>query len=57
MGFRAYVWSRISAENGGALNGRGKAGELVDETRKTLSAKEVEKTECEQWSEEACSVG
>ena len=38
----AYIWLDISAENGAALNGRGKAGELADEIRASLSAIQVE---------------
>ncbi|NCG28408.1 MAG: hypothetical protein GWP42_12800 [Verrucomicrobiales bacterium] len=43
----AYVWFNISAENGGALNGLGRAGELMDNIRKTLSPKEIEKADKE----------
>ena len=38
----AYIWLDISAENGAALNGRGRAGELVDEIRKNLTSIQVE---------------
>lgn len=38
----AYIWLNISAENGEPLNGRGKAGELADEIRVSLSAIQVE---------------
>ena len=38
----AYIWLDISAENGAALNGRGRAGELVDEIRKNLTSIKVE---------------
>ena len=38
----AYIWLNISAENGAPLNGRGKAGELMDEIRKNLTSIQVE---------------
>lgn len=38
----AYIWLTISAENGAPLNGRGRAGELADEIRESLSASQVE---------------
>ena len=37
----AYIWLSISAENGAPLNGRGRAGELIDEIRKNLSASQL----------------
>ncbi len=37
----AYVWFSLSAENGQTLNGRGRAGELLDEITKDLSPKKL----------------
>ena len=37
----AYVWFSLSAENGQTLNGRGRAGELLDEITKDLSPKNL----------------
>ena len=39
----AYVWFSLSAENGQTLNGRGRAGELLDEITKDLSPKKLVK--------------
>ena len=41
----AYIWLNISAENGAPLNGRGKAGELADGIRASLSVSQFEQTE------------
>ena len=41
----AYVWLNISAENGAPLNGRGRAGELADVIRASLSVSQFEQTE------------
>ena len=41
----AYIWLNISAENGAPLNGRGKAGELADGIRVSLSASQFEQAE------------
>ena len=38
----AYIWLNISAENGAPLNGRGKAGELADGIRASLSVSQFE---------------
>ena len=40
----AYIWLNISAENGAPLNGRGKAGELADGIRASLSVSQFEQT-------------
>ena len=40
---KAYVWFSISANNGGALNGRGRAGELADEISVLLPNNEIVK--------------
>lgn len=39
----AYVWFSLSAKNGQASNGRGRAGELLDEITKDLSPKKLVK--------------
>ena len=44
---KAYIWFGVSADNGGAINGLGRAGELMDKIRQTLSPKEIEKAEKE----------
>ena len=41
----AYIWLNISAENGAPLNGRGRAGELAEEIRASLSASQLEQAE------------
>ena len=41
----AYIWLNISAENGAPLNGRGRAGELADGIRASLSASQLEQAE------------
>ena len=41
----AYIWLNISADNGAPLNGRGKAGELADGVRASLSASQLEQAE------------
>tara|TARA_Y100000589_G_C26976877_1_gene556914 strand:- start:65 stop:787 length:723 start_codon:yes stop_codon:yes gene_type:complete len=41
----AYIWLNISAENGAPLNGRGKAGELADGVRASLSVSQLEQAE------------
>ena len=41
----AYIWLNISAENGAPLNGRGKAGELADGIRASLSVSQLEQAE------------
>jgi hypothetical protein len=41
----AYIWLNISAENGAPFNGRGRAGELADEIRASLSAIQLEQAE------------
>ena len=41
----AYIWLNISAENGAPLNGRGKAGELAEEIRASLSVSQLEQAE------------
>ena len=41
----AYIWFNISALNGAELNGRGRAGELVDKIRMTLPPGELDKAE------------
>ena len=41
----AYIWLNMSAENGAPFNGRGKAGELADEIRASLSAIQLEQAE------------
>ena len=41
----AYIWLNISAENGAPLNGRGKAGELADVVRASLSVSQLEQAE------------
>ena len=38
---KAYVWFSISANNGGTLNGRGRAGELADEISVLLPNNEI----------------
>ena len=43
--FKAYIWFNISADNGGELNGLGRAGELMVKIRQTLSLKEIEKAD------------
>ena len=41
----AYIWLNISAENGAPLNGRGRAGELADGVRASLSVSQFEQAE------------
>jgi hypothetical protein len=41
----AYIWLNISAENGAPFNGRGRAVELADEIRASLSAIQLEQAE------------
>ena len=44
---KAYTWFGVSADNGGAINGVGRAGELMDKIRRTLSPKEIKKADKE----------
>lgn len=44
---QAYVWFNISANNGGVLNGKGRAGELMEEIRETLTSKQLETARAE----------
>ncbi len=41
----AYLWLNISAENGTPFNGRGRAGELADGVRASLSVSQLEQAE------------
>ena len=44
---KACIWFAISASNGGALNGLGKAGDLMSKIRKTLTSKELEQVDAQ----------